>query len=198
MPKAATQTINAVARTYAKALFDLADEKSQLDTVEADLRGLASLWHENADFVRLMSSRVITTEQRSGMIDRMFEGRVEGVTFRFLHVLSHNSRGDQLAMIAEAFNDLMDEKFNRLDVTAYVASPLDDGALQTVRDQIATALSKDVRLSQETDETLIGGIKLRIGDQLIDGSVAAQLRKMKTKMMEAGDHAKKSVLRETP
>lgn len=196
MAQTTSQQVNAVARTYAKALFDLADEKGLLAGVEADLQALSELWHDHADFVRLMSSRVITVEQRAGMIDRMFEGRIEGITFRFLHVLGRNNRGDQLAMIAEAFNNLMDQKHNRVDVMAYVASPLDDHALQTVRDQIATALGKDVRLSQQTDEALIGGIKLRMGDKLIDGSVAAQLRKMKAKIIEAGESNKRAILKD--
>lgn len=196
MPQLASQSVDAVARTYAKALFDLAESKGQLEAVEADLHGLAKLWAENADFGKLMSSRVIGADQRAGMIDRMFQGRVEGMTYRFLQVLSHNSRGDKLPGVATAFDELMDEKLNRLDVTAYVSTPLDASELQRVRDQISSALNKDVQLSQETDESLIGGLKLRIGDQLIDGSVAAQLRRVKAKMLEAGEAKKREIIKD--
>lgn len=194
MPTHSAQPVDTVARTYAKALFELADKHSQLEAVEADLQALAELWNSNADLQRLMSSRVITTEQRAGMVERLFHGKLNDLAYRFVQVLTGNDRGDKLAMVAEAYDDLMDAKFNRLDVDAFVATPLEDDKLETVRSQLSKALEKDVQLTQHTDASLIGGIKLRIGDQLIDGSVAAQLRKMRERMVEAGEAAKQRVL----
>lgn len=196
MPHSTAQPIDAVARTYARALFDLAEDKGQLDAVESDLRGVAQLWRDNADLERLMASRIISVEQHAGLVERLFQGRVNDWLYRFLQVVVRHRRGEKLLMISEAFDDLMDAKMGRIDVDAYVAQPLDDAALRRVTDDLTKALGKTVELEQHIDASLLGGLKLRIGDKLIDGSVAAQLRKMKQHMVDAGVAAKARIVTE--
>ena len=93
------------------------------EEIESDLRGVAQLWRDNADLERLMASRIISVEQHAGLVERLFQGRVNDWLYRFLQVVVRHRRGEKLLMISEAFDDLMDAKMGRIDVDAYVAQP---------------------------------------------------------------------------
>ena len=188
MAKNRAPMITKLDQTYAAALWELAQEAGDgtvADVVD-QMRRIGALAEQQPDLVRLLSTQILSTQQRSQIIDQVFKGRVDDLIHRFIQILNSKSRLDHLTGIVAAFARLVDEQRGVVEVDAYVAHRLDDDAAKNVAIGIGRAIGKQVQLHQHVDGSLIGGLKLRIGDQLIDGSVASQLRIIGQQIVVAG------------
>jgi len=185
MPSSASAH-DSVGRLYAHALMELSLEQQQLDAVAQELQDLAGLMESNDDLRRLIENPILDTNQRSAMLQRLFEGRVSDLFYRFLQTVNRKGRLAALPAIASAFVSLLADHRNEVEVEAFVASPMDDATAGRVADGLGASLGKKVTLNQHVDPALIGGLKLRIGDRLLDASVQTQLRSIKEQLIAAG------------
>ncbi len=94
-------------------------------------------------------------------------------------MLNERGRLGHLATIEEAYDQLMHEAFGRVEVDLYTAAPLDGQELESIKELIHKALGKDPVLYAYTQPSMIGGVKLRIGDHLIYGSVSNRRRRLR-------------------
>lgn len=177
---------DAVGRVYARALLELAEAENQLDAVAQEVADLSSMLESDADLIRLIQNPIIETKARAGMVERLFSGNVSDLLYKFLQVVNHKDRLAALPSIVAAFATLVAKKRNQLDVEAFVAQAMDDATADRVAAGLGASLGKHVNLVQHVDESLIGGLKLRIGDQMIDASVQSQLQRIEQKLIAAG------------
>lgn len=184
--EATQQLTQSVEEVYAAALLDLAQAASTIDDVREQMDDLAELIRTNPDLRKLLESRVLSTTERRDSLQRIFDGNVSDLVYRFLQVVNAKGRLGDLLAIATAFGKLVDRRLGIMEVDAYVAARLDDAQVQRVTSELGQALGGTVVLHQTIDPALIGGVKLRIGDKLIDASVATQLRKLKEQIVAAG------------
>lgn len=183
----ATFTPNAVGKLYAQALIELADEQGQLDAVADEVAQLGNLLHDDADLNTLLETPALSTDERAGLLQRLFDGKVSDVLYKLLQVMNLKGRVNELPALVASFAELMDDRNGVVAVDAYVAAPMDAATLERVKAELGTALGgKTVKLEEHIDESLIGGLKVKIGDKLVDASVASQLRAMRNKLVEAG------------
>lgn len=190
------QRINTVSLIYAAALVEMADEAGELDAVAEETAQLGELLAANADLANLLTNRILSTDERAGVIDRLFQGKVTDLLYRFLQVVNRKHRMAELPGIVNAFGKLFAERRGVLEIDAYVAQELDEEKLNRIAARIGEALGKQVVPHQHVDPALIGGLKLRIGDRLLDGSVAAQLKLLQQRMTAAGREKVKAALQE--
>ncbi len=182
----AEQKTDSVSRVYAQALLELAQPEGQADALAEEAGGLLELLAGEPDLGVLLSSRALNSSQRSGVVEQLFKGKVSDVLYRFLQVVNRKDRLGALAGILSAYRVLVSEARGELDVDVFVAESLSDEAGRGVAESIGGAMGKQVHLRQHVDPELIGGLKVRVGDRLIDGSVATQLRIMKRKLVDVG------------
>lgn len=181
------QLINdSVDRVYARALLEMAQERGRVDEVADEMDQLGELFKAEPQLRRLLSGRVLGKAERAASLQRLFEGRVSDTVYRFLQVLNQRDRLDKLPGIASAFADLVAEERGLIEVDIYVPQRLDATEAKEVAAALSKALGKEAVLHQYVDESLIGGLKIRVGDRLIDGSVATQLKLMRRRLIEAG------------
>jgi F-type H+-transporting ATPase subunit delta len=147
---------------------------------------LLSLMAGEPELDELLSSRALNSGQRRGLIEQIFKGNISDVLYRFLQVVNRKDRLDALAGILSAYRVLAVEARGEIDVDVFVAEALSDEAGRGVAESIGQVVEKRVHLHQHVDSDLIGGLKVRVGDRLIDGSVATQLKILKRKLVEAG------------
>jgi len=178
--------IESVDRLYARSLYELAESAGAVDEVSEQAQQVRDLLRDEPGLQQLFNSRILTTEQLAGSLERMFSGKLHDAFYRFLMVVNRKHRLPRLRSILRAFAELIDEIRGIIDVQAYVAQALPDDRAAGVSDRIGQAMNKQVRLHQTVDESLIGGIKLKVGDRLIDGSVATQLRLIERRLTTAG------------
>jgi len=183
-----------VERTYAQVLLELADEGGVLDQVADEVQQLGELIRNDLGLRQLLASKVLTVSERAGVLKNLFDGHLDDLLYRFLQVVNAKNRLDLVDRIVHAFARLLDQKQGLIEIDAYVASHLDDALVEAVSARIGQALDQTAIVHQVVDPALIGGLKVRVGDRLVDGSVATQLRRMQQSMVSTGrDKARERV-----
>lgn len=180
---------DALAQIYARSLFDLVESKGGRAAVEetlAELEAIIELARKDARFSEFLASPSISTTDREASLGKILSGRVSDMTSKFFLVLNRKGRLANLAPIVAAMDHLAQAKFGRVEVDVYTAETMDDGTRNALKDRLSRVLNKEVILHPYLDPAMIGGVKLRIGDQLIDGSVATQLRSLQDKLNNEG------------
>lgn len=179
--------IDSVQSVYAGALLELAEEHNALDAISDEVRQLGETLDQSPDLARLLDSKVLSEQDRGAVIDRVFKGRVSDLLLRFLHVLNRKTRLGILPGLAPAFRQALQHRRGQIEVEAHVAQPLDAAQQADVTARLSKTLGgRQVILRQIVNPDLLGGLKLRVGDEIVDGSVVAQLKIMREKMVDAG------------
>ncbi len=185
----------ALGNVYAKALIELAGEKGQIDGLAQEAAALESVVAASADLRNLFSNPALAKANREAAMRRIFEAQVSPLMLRFLLVVSAHGRLAQLGEILASVQQQLAHLRGEVDVLATVPAALDAAAEGALRAQIAAALGKQVNLACKTDAGILGGMTLRVGDQLIDASVVTRLRKMRAELTRAANnHAKAAAL----
>jgi F-type H+-transporting ATPase subunit delta len=176
---------SSVATAYAKPLLELAREQDQAEAVGQELHGLREVVKSNPTFAEFLANPGVGEAERGEVLRRTFEGRVSPLLYNFLRVLNARGRAGLLAQVSQAYDDLLDELFGKVEVDVTVAQRLTPEELDEVRRRVSEALGKDAVVHQYVDESIIGGLLLRVQDRLIDASVRSQLRTLRNQMLSA-------------
>ncbi|MEX0876673.1 MAG: ATP synthase F1 subunit delta [Phycisphaerales bacterium] len=180
---------DALAKVYAKSLFELAQQQGgqqKAEEILGELEDIIELARNDREFNELLASRLIDAKKRDASLERMFAGKVSPLTLNFLRQLNRKGRLANLSQIANAMDAMVQDQFGRIEVDVFTAAPIGAAELESVRAQLSATLGKDVIMHPYTDSSMLGGIKLRMGDQLIDASIQAELRKMRDALLTKG------------
>lgn len=183
--------VDEVAKVYARSLFQLAEKaggEARISEVADEIDAIAELIRADARLRELLASPIVDGTKRAAALRRIFDGRVSDLTVRFLLVVNEHARAGHLLQIADAFDQLVQERFGRVEVDVFTVEGgrLDPGVEASVSQRVKSAFGKEPVLHSYADPHMIGGIKLRVGDQLIDGSVATRLRRLSRSLAERG------------
>lgn len=185
-----------LAEIYARSLFDLADAAGgwpTIETIAGELEELLELTRTDARFNEFLASRTLPVSARAASLERVLKGRVHDLLVRFLLVLNKKRRLSHLHPIAAAFDAMAQERFGRVEVDVYTAEPIGPEERRSVGERLSKALGKEVIVHPYTEPSMIGGVRLRIGDRLVDASVATQLRRMRERLAQGGTARLRSV-----
>ncbi|MEY3022893.1 MAG: synthase subunit delta [Planctomycetota bacterium] len=185
-----TKNIDEIASVYAQSLLEVCDKAGGNAVAEAcssELREIAEIIRGDRRFAEFLKTPIIGHDQRKSALEKIVKGRVSDLVFRFIMVLANHGRAGRIADVADAFDGLMQDRLGRIEVDMFtVDGKASDEVIATVKARVKDAFAKDAVLHQYSDPDMIGGVKLRIGDQLIDGSVATQLRNMRETVANRG------------
>jgi F-type H+-transporting ATPase subunit delta len=164
---------------YATALFQLARDSKSLPAVEASLATVSQALAESADFKALTTSPLIGRADAAKAVAAVAKSlKLDGTTSNFLGVLAQNRRLGQLGAIIRAFRSLA--AANRGEANAEVASahPLTDAQVTELKQQLRTRVGRDVSVDLTVDPSLLGGLVVKIGSQMIDSSIKTRLNSL--------------------
>ena len=182
--------IDQVASVYARSLFELARElggDAGVASMGAELRDVCGVVRADKRALELFRSPIVDPGQRAASLKRIFGGRVTDTLLNFMLVLNRKGRLAELLSIEEAYDAMEQGAFGRIEVDVFTAGgSVDDATKATLAADLKKSLGKEPVMHFYADPAMIGGLKLRIGDQLIDGSVAAQLRRMRSTLLDRG------------
>ena len=176
-----------LAARYAAALFDLADEAKQLDSVAADLRAIRALIGESADLRRMVRSPVLTRgDQAKAMAAVLEKAGTSDLVRRFVGLVAENRRLFALDDMIRAF--LADLARRRGEVTASVtsATPLSEAQLTALSDALRKSVGGKVAVETHTDASLIGGLIVKVGSRMVDSSIKSKLQRLTLAMKGVG------------
>jgi len=166
-----------IAVRYAKAFFQVAQEKNILDKLRSDMDLIAGMCKQS-DFILLLESPIVKTSRKKAIFGELLSKKVDALTINFLNMIADNKREIHISGICRNFIDLDRSikgiKAAKITTVQKLDAPLKDKIKATIKELFKT----DVELTTEENEELIGGFVLRVGDQQIDASVANKLRKI--------------------
>ncbi|MFN5497904.1 MAG: ATP synthase F1 subunit delta [bacterium] len=195
---ATTQHIDEIASVYAASLLEVCDKQggnAAAESCAAELSVIAEMIRSDKRFAEFLKSPIIGAAARRASIDRIVKGKVSDLVYRFVMVVAAHGRAGRLADISDAFDGLLQARLGRVEVDMYtVTGQAAPDVVATVKGGVKEAFGKDAVIHQYADPNMIGGVKLRIGDQLIDGSVETQLRNMRDAVAARGTGAMRSRL----
>lgn len=170
-------------RRYAQALCDLAREHGTLDAWLADLRSAASALREPAVRAVLDAPQVPASEKEAVL--RASLRPLAPAVQNLLLLLLRRQRLDRIDAVVAEYERLVDAAHGVVRAQLTTAVPLDDAAAERLVGVLTHTLGRQVRLGRAVDPRLIGGAVLRIGDKLLDGSVATRLQALRRRLVEA-------------
>lgn len=176
-----------IAGRYATALFELAAEYNAQEAVESDLVQLRQALADSDDFRAAVGNPLYARDEQEAAMTAIAEAMgVQPLTRNTMALMARKRRLFALPQVCEAYLAMMAEK--RGEVTAEVASatPLDDDQRAALAEALKAAVGRDVNLDLSVDETLIGGLVVKVGSKLIDTSVKAKLAALQNAMREVG------------
>ena len=184
---AQNSVLTQIARPYASALFDLAESENQLASVETGLSDISRLIGESADFSRYLHSPVITSDVKASALDAILsKAAVNPLVGNFLRLVAKNGRLFALDQIISVFRELAAAARGEMTADVTSAAPLNDAQVQALSETLKAKLGKAVTLNQFVDASLIGGLQVKVGSQMIDSSIKTKLAAMKIAMKEVG------------
>ena len=186
MASSATLT-SGVAGRYATALFEIARDSKLLDEVERDIAEIEAIHANSADFRELLASPVHTREEQGKAIAAIAAAIGLGPSMtKTLGLMAANRRLFVVSDLLAQVRALIAEE--RGEVTAEVTSarPLTSGQADALAATLKKSVGKDVKIAASVDETLIGGLVVKVGSRMIDTSIRAKLANLQNIMKEVG------------
>jgi len=167
-----------VARRYARALFDLAREQGTADRIGEELRSAVQALAEPelAGFFRHPS---IDADEKLAVLDRALAGKVSDPVLHALKLMIRRGRAGALEALVEQYGQLADEHAGRATAVVVTPLPLSDEQAKAIAAHYGKLTGKEIRVVNEVDERLLGGMQVIIGDRMYDSSLSARLERMK-------------------
>lgn len=169
----------AVGSRYAEALFEIAREQGNLDQLEAELRAVSSVVDSSRELQKVLYHPQITPEEKKEIVKNIFAGRVSQITASFLYLLIDHKREMFLKDIVSFFTEMANRARNLVEVQVTSAVELEKEEKKKLTEVMEKVTGKKVRAEYFVDPSLIGGVVVRVGDRVIDGSIRTRLASMR-------------------
>lgn len=173
-----------VAKTYAEALFEVAVEIQQLDQFGEQLRFVSDTFQQYPEFYELYKTPQISNEEKKSIIANVFQKGVQVELLNFLKILIDKRRTGKFEDIAKEYQRLVNDYHNIVEAVAITTKPLGDADRLNLESKLAAMTGKKIKLKNEIDPTIIGGMLVRMGDKVIDGTVQSRLGKLKESLAQ--------------
>lgn len=173
-----------VVRGYAEALFQVVRAEESLDRVEEELTRLKNGLESNAEVKEFLSNLQISPEGKKSALFQIFGEKVSTITSNWINLVIDQGRQRRLPNIIEAFFALAQESREKITAEVITSVPLSEDLVQRLEKELSRASKKQVFLKPMVDESILGGVIVKIENKIIDGSVKHRLEEMKQEMVK--------------
>ena len=168
-----------LAGRYASALFDLARDQRQMESVSSSLDALGQALLDSKDFAELVASPLVSRDEAGKAFAALApQLGLDPVTTNFLGVLARNGRKSELRNVIRAFRRLAAEHRGEATAEVVTARPLNDDQIAGLKQQLRARAGRDVNIDATVDPTILGGIVVKLGSQQIDASIRTKLNRL--------------------
>ena len=174
---------NLIGKRYADALSSSIKEDSLLNPTLASLKGFQGAFEAQPQLSRFFAHPSIPLEKKNSMVNALAQKlNVGNAVLSLLLILSERKKILYVGNIAEYFEKIVDRRLNQVRASVQSANPLTSQNIERLRSALSKILGKNVLIDTEVDESLIGGIQLRVGDQVADATIKNRLAMLKQKL----------------
>lgn len=174
-----------VARRYAEAFFSIARENNKINDYQLELETVVKTIQEVDNLKEYMNHLLIPVAAKKDVLKQLFAEQLSPVTLNFIMMIVDKKRETYLEVIIEEYKDMADEYRNIAKVVMIAAKEVPEEDVKYLAEKLSASTGKTVQLNLKVDPTLLGGVKLRMGDQIIDGTVAKKLEMLKDQLIQA-------------
>ncbi|NNF07545.1 MAG: ATP synthase F1 subunit delta [Candidatus Eisenbacteria bacterium] len=174
----------AVARKYAKALFEVSLREGNADRISSDLHSLLELRDSDPSFMAFLVSPEVATDPKHEFIGAVFEPRLDPMVIGFLRLLVDKGRIVNLPSICEVFQILSEEHRGLVRAQVISVTPISASQETKLKQELGRLSGKEVILESKLDPSILGGIIVHLGDKIIDRSVRGGLKSLNHHLME--------------
>ena len=167
-------------KRYAQAIFELALEQDQLNQWDSDLEFIESVLQDD-DFKALLKHADVSVANKIKAIDSVM-GDVHPLLRNLVSLLVTKGMVDAVRDLRSAYAELLDKHLGRQRVQVTSAVPLEQRELDRITQFVSNLVRKEVVVSTDVDDSILGGVVIQIGDQLLDGSTRSQLDALRNRM----------------
>ena len=171
-------------RRYALALYEVAKEKDKVDEYINDLREICDLIENNKDFYEVVKHPQISTKNKKRTFINIFKGKIDEELLSFLLILIEE---DRILYLREKLNEMEKidlERKNILSAVVKTAVPLLESEISNLQEKLEKQYNKKIIMTTEIDKSLLGGVYVRVGNDVIDGTIKSKLEEMKDIMLK--------------
>jgi F-type H+-transporting ATPase subunit delta len=167
-----------IARVYATALYEAAKEEGRVEQVRRDLGEFVQAMEASPELQHLLAAEEVSDVHKTQALMELTEGGDELVR-NLLRLVVDKNRETELAGVYRAFVGLVEQALGLVRVEVVSAVPLTAPLQEALRAKIETSLKKTVELTMTVDKEMLGGLRLRIGDRVVDASVRHRLEQLR-------------------
>lgn len=172
------------ANVYSEALFNLALEENRIDDLQQELQILCQLIGDNPEFLEFLTTPKIAKDEKRSFVDSVLGGKFSQEIVNLTKVLIDKKRAGEILDIVEVFDHAVLSHKDLVSAAAYTAVPLSDSEMEALKVKLAQLTGKAVSLENIIDGSVIGGIRLKVGDRVIDGSLKRRLEDLKDNLAQ--------------
>jgi F-type H+-transporting ATPase subunit delta len=176
--------VEEIAQVYARSLFEVAEEASKLDDVREQLGEIADALASDRDLQVFFFSPYFSTEEKSDGLDKAVTG-ADPIVVNFLKLLIEKHRMPALLRIRRAYDSLWEDYNKLLPVQITSAVELDKQVVKHIGDEISEQTGRKVELSATVEPDILGGIVVRVGNQVLDASIRRRLELLRKQIARA-------------
>lgn len=171
--------VSQLAERYAGALYDLANERRELDQVADDLRSVRTMLSESSDFQRVVRSPLVGRDEQAKAVMAVLErAGASPLTRNFVGLITRNRRLFALDGMASAFLRILAERRGEVTAEVSAAQPLSDEQTRALQDSLRQVVGGRVSVNLTVDPSLLGGLIVKIGSRLFDSSIRTKLQRL--------------------
>lgn len=174
-----------ISQTYGEALVELAVEENKTEDFVAEITMLLEVLKENKEFGELMNHPKIVKEEKKKVLEAVFKNRVSDELYGFLSLLVEKDRYSEIEEILNYFLDKIKELKGIGVVYVKTAMPLEQEQKSKIEQRLLdTTKFKEIEMHYQVDEKLIGGMRIRIGDRVVDSSIETKLSQLTKQLLK--------------
>lgn len=173
-----------VSKTYSEALFEVALEENKVDMFLDEMNFVNETFKMHPEFFELFKTPLVKGDEKKKIIEEVFGDKISNEMNNFLKIIIDKRRGHFIDQIKWEYEKAVNKHKGIVRATAITAVPLSDKDKTILQNKLSTITGKTVKLSNEIDKTVIGGILIKIGDKVIDGTIKSRLEEMKESLSQ--------------
>jgi ATP synthase F1 delta subunit len=172
----------AIDMIYSSALYEAAKDENKVDTILNDIKDLQTIFEANSDFVEFMNTPVIAKEERKQIVKEILENKINTETLNFLLILIDKRMVKHFNNILKHYQYFINEEKNITSGIIFSVEHLSNDQIKQFEDKTGALLKKKIKLTNQIDSSILGGVKIFTEGKVIDASIKKQLSDLRHNM----------------
>ncbi|MBM7615127.1 F0F1 ATP synthase subunit delta [Alkaliphilus hydrothermalis] len=173
-----------VAKRYAGALYEVAIPLQKQEIFKEELLAILDTLTAHPQFDQLLKSPLIQSQEKKDILTKVFQGKISQEVSNFLYILVDKRRQNHIQEIIHEYKGMVEKAKNMVEAIAITAEAMSKDDLSRLQKKLSLTSGKTVTIKNEIDGSIIGGVLIKMGDQVIDGTIKNRLAQMKEQLSQ--------------